>query len=531
MIRLKIILFIILFYSSTAYAADYYIDYAAGSDSNNGTSISTSWKHCPGMPGFAGSYSHSEGDIFVFKGGVTWVAPIDRVLTIGYSGGSSTPDQYVGGQLCGQLGSSSCNGGVAWGSGYPVFDGNSAGGTIVYSYGKSNLIFNGIKLYNATMFPGGYGQGLQVRNASNLEVKNCWIETLNINAFSYMSDTGGSYSKIYFHDNHIRRTGRTAIQPTTDSFLDDVQVYNNLYEGPGDYGLGTAYHLDGFMIGGSNASLYAITNLKIYNNKFYGDWSTAAAGITALIYLNGDTVAGRPSTQHTVIYNNVVAYENNSWQGNTGRQVSNMVWVLGRHDDLKIYNNTISADATVAINEVPGSCIYIGYDDVSNLEIKNNIMSGCYHGVSFDNKVTSYPVIDYNVYNTLLGTHLIYSDMIAYNATCATIAASQALGGWETHGIETNPNFVSLPSDGVIGSGNWCLQPGSVARDAPGADLSSIFTADILGITRPQGTAWDIGAYEYNGGNNTSMIGVYNTKGMSGYYNANGMGMIGNVSN
>lgn len=67
----------------------YYIDYAGGSDSNNGTSKDTPWKHAPGMTGVtnnvgpgtiddnAGSkcgsnpcnYSNTG---FIFKGGVTW---------------------------------------------------------------------------------------------------------------------------------------------------------------------------------------------------------------------------------------------------------------------------------------------------------------------------------------------------------------------------------------------------------------------------------------------------------------------------
>ena len=83
-----------LFLSPSVFSATYYIDYASGSDSNNGKSTSTPWKRCPGMKGFARSYSHSAGDVFVFKGGVTW--PYTTLpLTIGYSGTSGNIDTYT----------------------------------------------------------------------------------------------------------------------------------------------------------------------------------------------------------------------------------------------------------------------------------------------------------------------------------------------------------------------------------------------------------------------------------------------------
>src|SRR5436190_22352592 len=53
-------------------ATTYYIDYSAGSDSSSGNSKSSPWQRHPFMKGFAGSYSHSAGDRFIFKGGVTW---------------------------------------------------------------------------------------------------------------------------------------------------------------------------------------------------------------------------------------------------------------------------------------------------------------------------------------------------------------------------------------------------------------------------------------------------------------------------
>jgi len=98
-----------------AQSATYYINYQNGSDSNTGRSASTPWKRCPGMVGFTGSYAHSNGDIFVFKGGVTWPTPSSSgLLIMGYSGGVGSEDKYVGGQRCGQTGSPSCNGGAAW---------------------------------------------------------------------------------------------------------------------------------------------------------------------------------------------------------------------------------------------------------------------------------------------------------------------------------------------------------------------------------------------------------------------------------
>jgi hypothetical protein len=477
---------------SVAHSTIYYVDYQGGSDSNTGKATSTPWKRCPGMPGFAGSYSHSNGDVFVFKGGVTWTAPVDRVLTVGYSGGSSTPDQYVGGQRCGQSGSPSCNGGVAWGSGYPVFDGNSAGGYIVYATAKNSLVFDGIKFYNAAEYSNGAGCGLDAERLSNIEVKNCWIETLTINGFYYGTAAGQSYSKIYFHDNHIKKVGRIPIQPVVDSYIDDVQIYNNLYEGPGTYD-GGSYHLDGFMIGGANTSAYAITNLKIYNNKFYGDWF---GNITAQIYINGS--GSSPSTQHTQIYNNILAYENNAWGGYSDTISPGMIAILGRHDDIKIYNNTISADATPS-NDPVGSCISLGLSDISNLVIENNILSGCYRAIDITSAVTSRPIIDYNIYktSTLAGNHMIYSDMTAYNGVCDTPAACNTLGSWEAHGIKADPKFVALPSGGVTGSGDWSLQSDSPAI-AVGANLRSIFLTDIAYRVRPSNGPWTLGAWQYS---------------------------------
>lgn len=72
---------------------------------------------------------------------------------------------------------------------------------------------------------------------------------------------------------------------------------------------------------------------------------------------------------------------------------------------------------------------------------------------------------------------------------------AQGLKWWEDHGIVgngTNPGFVSH------GTFDWRLAAGSLLIDA-GTTISGL-TVDRLGVTRPQGAAFDIGPYEYNSG-------------------------------
>lgn len=76
----------------------HYIDFAAGSDGNNGTAKGTPWQYAPGMPGCSSNcaaYSHSAGDHFIFKGGVTWqnTAPYNTTVapwSISNSGAGDT---------------------------------------------------------------------------------------------------------------------------------------------------------------------------------------------------------------------------------------------------------------------------------------------------------------------------------------------------------------------------------------------------------------------------------------------------------
>jgi hypothetical protein len=86
-----------LFTAASAHAATYYIDFAGGSDSNNGTSTSTPWKHAPGMIGctsICASTAPRPGDRFILKGGVTW--PNSTMRWLWQWNGTSASRIYIG---------------------------------------------------------------------------------------------------------------------------------------------------------------------------------------------------------------------------------------------------------------------------------------------------------------------------------------------------------------------------------------------------------------------------------------------------
>lgn len=69
------------------------------------------------------------------------------------------------------------------------------------------------------------------------------------------------------------------------------------------------------------------------------------------------------------------------------------------------------------------------------------------------------------------------------------------LATWQYHGYDLH-SVVATPSQLFIdpANNNYQLKPGSPAINA-GTTLTAV-PADILGVTRPQGLAYDIGCYE-----------------------------------
>jgi len=169
-------------------------------------------------------------------------------------------------------------------------------------------------------------------------------------------------------------------------------------------------------------------------------------------------------------------------------------------DDTEAEFNAGQYNNTFYNNQVAVSMQTSGTNPPQNIRIKNNIFydtratasNVMVHGESSDAIPTE---LDYNIYVT--GN--TKNDILRFDGIYGwrTLAEIQATPGWELNGQQIDPQFVNISYGIGVNShlNDMQIQPTSPAKDA-GVSLSGDFTTDKTGLTRPQGAAWDIGAYE-----------------------------------
>jgi hypothetical protein len=160
--------------------------------------------------------------------------------------------------------------------------------------------------------------------------------------------------------------------------------------------------------------------------------------------------------------------------------------------DVKVYNNIFYANA----NSEKSANVYGQVAEIYNNTFYNkcaNPSNWCFFIRSYSN-----PTIKNNVfYADHTGGDMLsggtFTGVEDYNLWYPTKdpdddGANSKIG---------NPLFAN------IGTKDFSLQPSSLAIDK-GVNLSSLFTTDFAGTTRPRGSGYDIGAYEYNSGSTSN---------------------------
>lgn len=494
----SLLLAIALLFSSPAWCADYYIDFATGSDANAGTSKEAPWKRAPGMASFAGTYTHAAGDRFIFKGGVTWDYTIFN-WTISNSGTSGHVDYYGVDQTW--------YAGSSWSK--PILDGdNRVAGNNVNNIAitGSYVTFDNFKIQNlGVAYDGNQGRAITSWNTSNLTISNNTFTPYVRTAINYYSTTVGTLENIILTGNDIANVswGITADPLGAGVFLDNVVISENIFH---DFATGMCNGAHGdaiVMFNYAHADTGAMKNVHIYNNRTYGDFSVHSAcyascpagnpcGMNAFIFAqDGETGA----TYN--IYNNVFSYSAIEGYAGGTSNASRFLNLQGAYSSdtaeaptYNVWNNTFHARD--AIMHFGTSFTNTGNSTIS---YKNNIHVGGYAQLMTSGATTCTAFLagaDNNLYYGASNYIAVFGNSCdgGFQSTWNTY---HTVNGHEPNSISANPLFTDAPSD-------FSLQSGSPARGI-GVNLTSLaidtLNEDIIGNTRDAVDDWDLGAYTY----------------------------------
>jgi len=247
---MRLFVFVLMLFLGGAaplFAATYFVDYAAGSNTNAGTSPRSPWKHSPGDPaatGLPAVAALAAGDTVYFRGGVTYVFTGTSGIALKWKGVSGQPITYDG----------NSNGG--WGTGQARFsDNNGAHGITAFAASSfvEHLVFRALeftKIGGTATLPADsgvplaprFGGGLAFRGgAGNVVIDNCsfgelgyWFnrkpmgaQTLNGVGISATSANGlkvthCQFSRVAVAIDFEAATNLSAVEVSQSSFNESV---------------------------------------------------------------------------------------------------------------------------------------------------------------------------------------------------------------------------------------------------------------------------------------------------------------------
>ena len=449
-----------------SFAATYYIDYDGGNDSNAGTSKGAPWKHVPVMEPFSGSYTHADGDQFIFKGGVTW--PNAALPLYIDEGGASGNRDYYGIDETWYAGG-------AWTR--PVFDAEGIAFVNHTANHRENVIrINGspasyvdidgfeIKNWETTNPVANHTDqsGVNIYNADFITITNCYIHSWDISAA-----TAGGYGVCRGYNS----LGGTQVH-VVDCIITGPSYINPTYITSPDTG-------DPYTSGQGVQAVDLVDNCTI-SLVSQGVWNPIVVR-NCYIYNCGNDYRG--------------AHENAIWIQNTKTFYNNIVdtiyggvgafflpgWGARTPHHLNIYNNVFMNLPQVNLTNKQAPDPNGNSINFFNNIIDDNINVG--HGDTGGNDYGGNVVIANNLFITTDTDVVVENDPIANldeRASNVTMTPTEATAA----GL-LEANFYK-PTSAVTELFNQ------------GEDLSgdiSGFTFDIDNVTRT-GT-WDVGAYEY----------------------------------
>lgn len=466
----NIVFAFLLAFSISVNAATYYIS-SAGSDANNGTSTATPWAHHPYMRNFTGAYTHAAGDRFIFRGGDSW-GNACFTMQVMAGGTPSTPDYYGVDQTWFT--------GATWTR--PVFDAGGAelaGGYDVMvlcnlasppnyiafdSLDMRNVFWTGPKSFSQVAY-------FNLSQSHDITITNCWMHNwthgvLASGTSDIMKVVIGSNSSPFNPGCLI--TGCLIDGENADNATQGTSSGEGTYAYSGDIVNTTVRNAaSGFIVTGDPANHtvpQVVSGCDIGPSLVSFDPGEHPDGL----FMNGG---------------NLFHWFNNYIHD---CQVEAVFAGEGSGDeDTYIWNNVVYANPTHAAIEIDTP-----YNGARLWIYNNTLVSGANAGV----RVVGRPP------GQNLGVLDFRNNFVVSDVTDVTIDGIAGINNY------TNQNTVLISSSSAAVNGYVLANryaPDSAFRATVGAgqDLSALLggalTKDILGVTRPQGLAWDSGAYEF----------------------------------
>jgi hypothetical protein len=302
--------------------------------------------------------------------------------------------------------------------------------------GGTNILIEGCKI-SGTNRSGNY-EAISFRGVVGFEIKNCIVH----DTLGHLSLLGAG--GIYYHDKEGIDCGKGC----TNGSIHDNEVYN----------CKIGIYID--------SATSATDNIDVYRNKVHDCWDTG-------IGLYSETASPHNATDiviwNNLIYNCTVGFATcyAGWSL-TFTLINNSFWNSGA--DLSYHKNgdgasfsTISPVEQISISSSPTyvSCI-----------IRNNICVS-HHGNISD-------IIHYDDAGEtgITNDHNLFYDSLGYKAS----------NQYGANNVTADP-LMTNPA-----AGDFTLQAGSPAIDV--GSSTGAPADDYIGTSRPQGSAFDIGAYE-----------------------------------
>jgi hypothetical protein len=448
-----------------AHGATYYIDFTSGSDTNNGTSVSTPLKHCPGdvnATNVAASTTLTGGDTAIFKGAVTYISPSAGITVA--SGTSSTSRVLYDGNTAGTFGV-----GRAVISGPVDGNGNGVNNSVGFNAVSKNYFtvenfefyrlgsYQNFLSYDCSSLPPSIvGTGIYLKQVSYATIQNNYFHEIGewqntsplrgdadvsgygvkVDSGNNLSITGNEFTKMSYgvylfvynssplnisqvtvSGNNLHNYMRWPVSGGVNgdgATFQDVSIYNNAIHDYTEYDTGASNsfcssvpHTDGIIlfIGGipyRNSTLGTSAHpIRIYANSFYQNATTG--GGTAYIFLTG--WGGT-----TYVYNNTFVNSHPSGGGEGSLYVQDGTRASDNNPALDYHfcNNTFY-DGTYEIFLRSVTSSYELNRTGNVLDIENNIFYQTDNGGGGITSVVSYDDNHNNVGITSLPTTLDYN--------------------------------------------------------------------------------------------------------------------------